>query len=130
MNLLITYGSHLGSTAAIAEEIGDTIRRESTAEVTVRHARPGQTIDEFDAVILGGGTYGGRWHPDAVAFALEHARALSGRMVWFFSSGPLGDIASRGTPTPPAEIASLINLIHPREHATFAGSYDRSGVDE
>src|SRR5947207_13793609 len=36
VNVLIAYGSHLGSTAGIAEDIGDTIRRQTGALVRVQ----------------------------------------------------------------------------------------------
>jgi menaquinone-dependent protoporphyrinogen oxidase len=94
VKVLIAYGSHLGATAGIAEEIADTLRRETGATVTVEPAILGGPIDAYDAVVVGGGTYGGRWHPDSVAFVRRHAVALANRRVWFFSDGPLGPTAT------------------------------------
>lgn len=129
MNILIAYGSHLGATAGIAEEIADTLRRETTSSVTVGPAIQGGPIDTYDAVIVGGGTYGGRWHPDSVDFVRRHAAALVNRSVWFFSDGPLGTTAF-ARPTPPIEIKELTELVHPQDHAIFAGAHDRSEIDD
>lgn len=129
MNILIAYGSHLGATAGIAEEIADTLRRESAASVTVEPASLGGSIDAYEAVIVGGGTYGGKWHPDSVTFVRRHALALAKRSVWFFSDGPLGRTAAAEA-TPPIEMRELTGLVHAREHVIFAGAHDRSEVDD
>jgi menaquinone-dependent protoporphyrinogen oxidase len=129
VKVLIAYGSHLGATAGIAEEIADTLRRETGASVTVEPAILGEPIDAYDAVIVGGGTYGGRWHPDSVTFVRRHAVALANRRVWFFSDGPLGPTATV-RPKPPIEIKELIELVNPREHVIFAGAHDRSEIDD
>jgi menaquinone-dependent protoporphyrinogen oxidase len=88
--VLVAYGSKLGGTAGLAETVGDGLRRRGlTAEV-----RPAATVDSlegYDAVIVGGALYAGRWHRDARRFVKRHARELRARPVWMFSSGPLGD---------------------------------------
>jgi menaquinone-dependent protoporphyrinogen oxidase len=129
VNILIAYGSHLGATAGIAEEIADTLRRETAASVDVEPAVLGGSIDAYDAVIVGGGTYGGRWHPDSVTFVRRHAVALANRRVWFFSDGPLGSSAAL-KPTPPIEMKELTALVNAQEHVIFAGAHDRSEVDD
>jgi menaquinone-dependent protoporphyrinogen oxidase len=129
VNILVAYGSHLGSTAAIAEDIGDTLRRRTGGQVTVLPAPTVGPIDAYDAVLVGGGIYAGRWHPDAVAFVRRHAAALTTRKVWFFSSGPLGESPATAKPVAPVEMKELAELVGPRDHAIFAGSHDRSEVE-
>lgn len=141
MKVLVAYGSHLGSTAAIAERIG-TVLDQAGLEVTVRPAPTGDDPREgasssgdrgdgpaaFDAFVVGGGTYAGRWHPDAAAFLRRHAEVVATKPTWLFSSGPLGS-----TPVSearePAEIGELATLVKARAHAIFAGAYDRDTIE-
>ena len=130
MKVLVTYGSHLGSTAAIAERIGAVIG-DAGLDVSVQPAAMADASDgaaSYDAFVIGGGTYGGRWHPDAVGFIRGHAQELGSKPVWLFSSGPLGS-----TPVSearePLEIAELAPLVRARAHAVFAGAFERGTVD-
>ncbi len=130
MKVLVTYGSHLGSTAAMAERIGAVIDA-AGLEVSVQPAAMADAADgagSYDAFVIGGGTYGGRWHPDAVAFIRGHAGELVSKPVWLFSSGPLGSTPVSEAKEP-SEIAELAPLVRARGHAVFAGSFDRGTVD-
>ena len=130
MKVLVTYGSHLGSTARIAERIASVLG-EAGLGVTVLPAADADADDgtgAFDAFVIGGGTYAGHWHPDAVAFVRHHAEILGSHPVWLFSSGPLGS-APVSEAREPAELAELIPAVRPRAHAVFAGAYDRAALD-
>src|SRR5690348_14057868 len=90
--VLVAYGTKNGSTGGIA----DMIAAELTAAGLAAQAWPAaeiRSVDGYDAVILGGALYAGRWHRDARSFARRYATALRGRPVWVFSSGPLGNSA-------------------------------------
>ncbi len=127
MKILVAYGSHLGSTAAIAERVGSTLTS-AGLEVIVQPAVDTVAIEPFDAFVIGGGTYGGRWHPDAVAFLRQHAEVLVSKPVWLFSSGPLGSVDADQA-REPVEIAELAPLVKARGHVIFAGSHDRATVE-
>lgn len=129
MKVLVAYGSHLGSTARMAERIA-AVLGDAGLDVIVKPASGGTRDDaaSSDAFIIGGGTYGGRWHPDAVAFIRRQADLLGARPVWLFSSGPLGS-AKVADAREPAEIRELGSLVKARAHAVFAGAYDRSTLD-
>ena len=129
MHVLVPFGSHLGSTEEIAGRIAAVIGA-AGAEVTLRAAALPDPVDAFDAVIVGGGTYAGRWHADAVAFVRNHVDALATKPVWLFSSGPLGATGGSSEPHPPTEIVDLMRLVHARGHAIFAGAHARERVDE
>lgn len=129
MHVLVTFGSHLGSTEEIAGRIAGIIQA-AGAEVTLRAAASPEPLDKFDAFVVGGGTYAGRWHADAVAFVRNHAEALAAKPVWLFSSGPLGATGGSAEPHAPTEIDDLRRLVHARDHAIFAGAYARTRVDE
>lgn len=92
-NVLVAYATKNGSTAEIAEAVAEVFRKGGlTAEAVP--ARSVTDLASYDAVVLGGGLYAGRWHKDARRFVRRHRRALTERPVWFFSSGPLDASAS------------------------------------
>lgn len=130
MKVLVAYGSHLGSTAGMAERIA-TVLGAAGLDVTLLPAAGADANDGtgvYDAYVIGGGTYGGRWHPDAVAFVRHHAEVMAAKPVWLFSSGPLGSTPASEA-REPAEMADLAPLVHARAHAVFAGSYDKAALD-
>ena len=56
-------------------------------------ARPAEEVDSldgYDACVIGSAVYVGHWLDPARELVETHARALAGRPVWLFSSGPLG----------------------------------------
>ncbi|TDO69176.1 menaquinone-dependent protoporphyrinogen oxidase [Kribbella sp. VKM Ac-2571] len=120
MNVLVAYGSKNGSTAGIADMIVAALQ----AEGLVAQARPAadvRSVDEYDVVVLGGALYAGRWHRDARVFARRHIKALLGRPVWLFSSGPLDDSADIGEIPPVAQVAKVLERLGAVEHVTFGG---------
>ncbi|CAM5447607.1 hypothetical protein SAFG77S_00941 [Streptomyces afghaniensis] len=63
--VLVAYGSTNGSTAEIADYVGEVLAEEGLA-VDVRSASDVTDLASYGAVVLGGGLYGGRWrsrHP-------------------------------------------------------------------
>jgi menaquinone-dependent protoporphyrinogen oxidase len=128
MDVLVVWASRLGSTREIAERIagrleaaGVTPRVEAASEAGIR--------PDDGAVIVGSAVYAARWLKPAVAFARRNESSLVARPVWLFSSGPVGNLATRSTPVEPKEIGELRRTIHPREHRVFAGALDRADVD-
>jgi menaquinone-dependent protoporphyrinogen oxidase len=86
--ILVAYATKKGSTREVAEAIADTLAEEGLL-VEVRPARDAVELGPFDAVVLGGCLYMGRWHADAVAFLRRHAGSLHGRPLAVFAMGPL-----------------------------------------
>ncbi|TJZ99570.1 flavodoxin domain-containing protein [Actinacidiphila oryziradicis] len=120
--VLVAYGTKNGSTAEIAEWIGEELR-EQHIEVDVRPAADvhGLGLGPYDAVVLGAGLYAGRWQRDAVRFARRHRQALTRCPVWLFSSGPLDPSATeRDLPAAPS-VARIVTRLDARGHATFGG---------
>ncbi|MCX4999984.1 flavodoxin domain-containing protein [Streptomyces longwoodensis] len=119
-NVLVAYGTTNGSTAGIAEAVADVLRKEG---LTVRTA-PAVTVNdltEFDAVVVGGALYAGRWHKDARRFVRHHRRALQERPVWLFSSGPLDPSASERDIPPAPGVRRIMLRLDARDHVTFGG---------
>ncbi|MGW2745536.1 flavodoxin domain-containing protein [Streptomyces sp. NPDC001450] len=118
--VLVAYGTRNGSTAQIAEAVAQVLRKEGlTAEA--RPAPSVASIETYDAVVVGGALYAGRWHKDARRFIRRHRRALAERPLWFFSSGPLDASASDRDIPPVSGVRRAMEQLGVREHITFGG---------
>ncbi|MFI6654937.1 flavodoxin domain-containing protein [Streptomyces sp. NPDC050523] len=119
-NVLVAYGTTNGSTAQIAEAVAEVMSKAGLAA----EALPARSVDDvtrYDAVVVGGGLYAGRWHKDARRFVRRNSRALAGRPLWFFSSGPLDASASEKDIPPVPGVRRAMNRLDVREHVTFGG---------
>ncbi len=122
MKMLIAVSSKHGSTKEIAEAIGTTVR-EAGIEVDVVDAQQVESVEPYDAVIVGSAVHLGRWMGPARDLVNGSADALRTRPVWLFSSGPLRlDIVD---PADAAEGAKLHELVGARGHQVFPGKADK-----
>ena len=120
VKVLVAYGTTNGSTAQIAEAVAEVMRKEGlTAEVLPAGSVAG--LDRYDAVVVGGGLYAGRWHKDARRFLRRHRRELAGRPLWLFSSGPLDPSASEREIPPVAGLKRAMSRLDANGHVTFGG---------
>lgn len=124
MRVVVSAASRHGATDEIAQEIGKALRAGlPEADVEVIPLDRLNTVNDSDVVVLGSAVYMGRWLEPARTWIALHAEALSGREVWLFSSGPVGD------PPKPAEqsvdVAEMRRLTGARDHRVFAGRIDR-----
>jgi hypothetical protein len=94
MRVLVTCGSKRGGTEELAQMVADGLREEGHA---VSLFRPDEVkhLDHFDAVVVGGAVYVGRWHKSSRQFVRRHAKELRKLPTFFFSSGPLDDSATK-----------------------------------
>ena len=127
--MLVAYATRHGSTAALAEAIGATVR-DAGVEADVWPVGHCASIDAYDVVVLGSAVYMNRWLKDALAFAKRFEPELARRPTWFFSSGPTGGAPEaeaklaevlRMQPVAPGEAGRLARRIGIRGHATFGG---------
>ena len=118
--VLVAYGTTNGSTAGIAETVADVLGKEGlTAEALP--ARTVESVSGYDAVVVGGGLYAGRWHKDARRFVRRHRADLAGRPVWLFSSGPLDPSASERDIPPVPGVKRAMDRVDAEGHITFGG---------
>ncbi|WP_328681091.1 flavodoxin domain-containing protein [Streptomyces sp. NBC_00322] len=126
-NVLVAYATKNQSTAAIARTIAETLDEQGVPAV----ARPaGEVLDvgDYDAVVLGSALYAGRWLRPARGFARRHQRALTGRPVWLFSSGPL-DASAHERDIPAVRGAVRVaERLGARGHVTFGGRLDEGAT--
>jgi menaquinone-dependent protoporphyrinogen oxidase len=85
--LLVAYASKHGSTEDVAREIASTLRRGGNV-VYVHAAETVADVSSYDAVVLGGSLYMGRWHRDARRFLDLHHDALERVPFAVFALGP------------------------------------------
>ncbi|MBX6764552.1 MAG: flavodoxin domain-containing protein [Rubrobacteraceae bacterium] len=131
MKVLVTAASKHGATAEVAGEIGETLRealrgRADDIVVDVHPPEELDSVEDYDAVVLGSAVYAGHWMEQAREFARRHANALSTRPTWLFSVGPVGD-----PPKPeeePVDVAQILEATKAREHRVFAGKLDRHAL--
>lgn len=120
MRVLVTWGSKLGGTEGIAEIIVDALR-DAGHEVVARDVRDAPPPDGFDAAVIGGAVYAGRWMGSIRHYVEHHARELRRIPTWLFSSGPLDTSADAGELDAPREVRALITEIGAIDHAMFGG---------
>ncbi|WP_055524797.1 flavodoxin domain-containing protein [Streptomyces graminilatus] len=121
--VLVTYGTTNGATAEIAEAVADVLRKDGLT-VESAPARSVTDVARYDAVVVGGGLYAGRWHKDARRFVRRYRTALAQRPVWLFSSGPLDASASERDIPPVPGVRRTMNRLDVRDHVTFGGSLE------
>jgi menaquinone-dependent protoporphyrinogen oxidase len=124
--ILVAYGSKRGSTAEIAEKIGETLRQKGL-QVDVLDAGTVNDLTPYSKIILGSSVYIGRWHKKAVRFLKKNIEVLEKLPVWLFICGPTGP----GNPIEqmdgwfyPKSLRSVIERIHPRDFICFGGKLE------
>lgn len=122
--ILVAYGTKRGGTQGLAQMLGHSLV-DRGAEVAVEPADGVADVSGFDAVIVGGSLYMGRWHRDATRLVKRCADDLTATSVWLFSSGPIGEAAEEHPDVPPVDkVAALMERIGARGHVTFGGALE------
>lgn len=127
-SVLVAYGSKHGSTAEIAAAIAETLR-ESGLRADCLQAGSVDSLEGYDAVVVGSAVYMRRWRREARRFLHHHARALSERPLWVFSSGPVGDPA-KDNPAwlEPRRTIAEAERLGARAHVVFGGLSEASSI--
>jgi menaquinone-dependent protoporphyrinogen oxidase len=125
MRILVSTASRHGATIEIGNAIA-IVLRQLGHEVDVRDPQVVRSAARYDAVVVGSAIYTGRWLPAARELIERTEASLRKRLVWLFSSGPIGDPA-KPTDAPP-DGAVLRERIQAREHRVFAGKLERSSL--
>jgi len=85
--VLIAYASKKGSTREVAQAVADRLEADGLRTV-VQPASDRVDLLNFDAVVIGGALYMGRWHRDARQFLHRHRRVLATARVAVYAMGP------------------------------------------
>lgn len=129
--VLVVYGSQQGSTAQIAEKIGETLRAKSIP-ADVQEASAVSDLAPYRAIVIGSSVYMGQWHKHVVRFMKENVESLENLPVWIFSSGPTGP----GDPLKlmdgwfyPKSMEALIQRIKPLDVTCFGGKLELAALN-
>ncbi len=124
--VLVAYATKYGATAEIAEKIGQVLVQAGVPVEVLPVDRVGD-LGPYRAVVLGSAVYAGQWRKEAAAFLRAQEKALAGRPVWLFTSGPTG----QGDPVQllkgwrfPEALQPIADRIRPRDVALFHGVLD------
>lgn len=124
MTALVAAASRYGSTDEIAAAIGRVLT-ERGIQTEVAKIDDVDSLEGYDAVVLGSAVYVGQWLAPAREFVDEHASELAERRTWLFSSGPVGDPPKPGEEEA-VRIDEIIAKTKPAGHRLFAGKVDRA----
>jgi menaquinone-dependent protoporphyrinogen oxidase len=123
MKVLISAASRHGATLEIATAVKG-ILEQADVEVDLIAPERVNTVEPYDAVVIGSAVYAGRWLAPARDLIEREATTLAGKPVWLFSSGPIGDPAK--PVEPPADGVELGRRIGAIDHQVFEGKLDRN----
>lgn len=118
MKVLVAVGSKYGSTREIAQTVAEVLR-DFGHDAVCHDARDVDSLEPYEAVVIGSAVYGGFWRRDASSLIHDHAEELRTRPVWLFSSGPVG-LPPRPTESV-GEGDALADSIDARAHQVFSG---------
>ncbi len=120
MRVLVAYGTKRGGTEGLARAVGQGLE-EAGHVVDVLPAQRVESLDRWEAVVVGGALYAWFWQRDARRFVKRHVEELQQLPVYFFSSGPLDFSARDRELPPPGSVARLARLVGAQRHKTFGG---------
>ncbi|HEX6663904.1 MAG TPA: flavodoxin domain-containing protein [Gaiellaceae bacterium] len=86
-NVLVAYASKHGTTREVAESIAATLQQLGL-DVEIEEAGRVRDIARYDALVVGGGLYTGKWHADARHLLKRHRHELAERRLAVFGMGP------------------------------------------
>lgn len=126
--ILVTYASQMGSTASIAEIIGQTLA-DGGASVDVRRMNDVQDLSPYRAVVAGSAVQGGEWLPEGMAFLRAHRKELSQKP---FAAFLVCITMGSANPTYRDGVKNWMEpvraLVHPMKEGYFAGVLDFSKI--
>jgi len=127
--ILVAYASQAGSTAEVAEAIGQTLA-ESGTQVEVRRMKDVQDLTPYRAVVAGSAIHGAKWLPEAMQFMQKHRAALANKpFAAFLVCITLGmSSADKYRAGVAAWLEPVRALVKPMSEGFFAGSLDFNKV--
>jgi len=130
--VLVAYATKHGATAEIAEKIGQALREAGLPTDVLPFSRSGD-LTPYKAVVLGSAVYIGQWRKEAVAFLKANEKALAGRPMWLFSTGPTGKGEAKELTKGwrfPRALQPIADRIQSRDIALFHGALDRKTLSQ
>ncbi|MBP7690572.1 MAG: flavodoxin domain-containing protein [Anaerolineales bacterium] len=126
-SILITYASRTGTTAEVAEVIGQTLSQNGVP-VQVLAMEAVKDLSPYGAVVVGSAIRQSRWLPEAAAFIQTHRPALSQKPTALFTVCITLAMANSGQYRSAVStwVAPIRAQVRPVSEAFFAGRLDFS----
>ena len=138
MTVLVAYASAHASTAEIAQQIADRLKKSGFGGM-VRPVDELVSLQPYRAVVIGSAVHNQAWLPEAADFLSKFSVELASLPVWLFSSHSLDEsrssfgakLAARIRRSRPecAAVAHARASMNIRDHRHFAGEFARGGWD-
>jgi menaquinone-dependent protoporphyrinogen oxidase len=122
--VLVAYASKCGSTAGVAEAIGEVLCASGTA-ADVRPMQEVTDVSGYAAVVVGSAVYMRRLIPQAVDFVKANQQALSQVPVaYFVVCGTLKEDTRENRQSAAAYLDPVRQVVQPVDEGPFAGAMD------
>ncbi len=126
--ILVAYATRYGSTAEVAEAIGDELRK-AGATVDVRPVGEVQDLSPYRAAVIGSPIYMGKWLPEPQVFIEKNQQRLRAIPVAYFAVGlTVTDRSPEILRKAEASMDSVRMLVNPVEIGVFPGRLESSGL--
>ena len=125
--ILVTFATNYGSTQEVAEVIAETLREQGQI-VDVLPVTAVQSLNDYNAIILGSAVNYGKWLPDALEFVQANKETLNRMPVALFCvhiQNTANDAQSRQKRH--AYLDEVRSFLTPIAEGYFAGKFDRHG---
>jgi menaquinone-dependent protoporphyrinogen oxidase len=125
--ILVTYATRAGSTAGVAESIGQTLV-EKGLQVDVIPMQAVTDLSLYRAVVAGSAIRGQKWLPEAMQFIENHQSELSNKPFAAFMVCITLSMANAGQYREGLKswMSPVRNVVHPISEGYFAGALDFS----
>ena len=126
--ILVAYATRYGSTAEVAEAIGEELRR-SGADVDVRPVSEVRDLSPYRAAVIGSPIYMGKWLPEPQVFIEKNQNHLRTIPVAYFAVGlTVTDRSPEILRKAEASMDAVRMLVNPVEVGIFPGRLESSGL--
>jgi menaquinone-dependent protoporphyrinogen oxidase len=125
--ILVTYASRSGSTAGVAEAIGQTLV-EKGLQVDILPMQAVKDVSQYRAVVAGSAIRGQKWLPEAMQFLGDYRSELSRRPFASFMVCITLSMANAGQYLEglKAWMGPVRAMVHPESEGYFAGALNFS----
>lgn len=125
---LVAYATKHGFTGEVADYIGKTLKQ-AGLDVDVLAVREVESVDKYDAVVLGTAVKGDEVLPEAADFVEKHRNELAARPTALFG---LSMLMQEPTPENKKKVTAILNSLRyemrPIEVGTFGGVRDPKNI--
>lgn len=126
--ILVAYATRYGSTADVAEAIGDELRK-AGADVDVKPVGEVRDLSPYGAAVIGSPIYMGKWLPEPQVFVERNQQRLRTIPVAFFAVGlTVTEKDPEILRKAEASMDSVRTLVSPVEVGVFPGKLESGGL--